>query len=332
MSGDLTQALLLFAGSGAIVIFSGVYLAKYGDALAGLMGWGRLWVGTILVAVATSLPELAIDITAVMRNQPELALGDALGSNMVNMLILAVVALIFGAASFFRRMAPQQKYLVLTAISLTGLALLLGSLSMSISLGAVGLASLLILGLYVAGMRLVYFTLPKPSGRVEADPSGTGPTMRRAWIMFGLASLGVLVAAPSLAFSVESISETTGLSTSFLGVVALALVTSFPEASTTFAAVRLGAVNLAVGTLLGSCAFNVLILALVDPFYRQGVLVDTLEGAHLAAGLAAILLMSLVLGQVLLRGSHRYVPVRPTLVAMGLVYTGGVYLVYALSS
>ena len=330
MSVDLTQALLLFAGSAVVVIFSGVFLSRYGDALAELMGWGRLWVGTILVATATSLPELVTSITAVSRNDPELAGGNILGSNMVSMFTLAMVALLFGGAHFFRRVSPEQKFLVLTAISLTSFAVILGAFNLGISFLGVGLASVLVLALYVAGMRLVYVTRPQETVEAEADSSDELPSLRKAWMFFGLASVGVILAAVILVYSVEQIADITGLSTSFLGVVAVALVTTMPEASTTIAAVRSGALDLAVGTLYGSCVFNILILALADPFYRQGTLVETLEIAHIAAGLVAIFLMGLGLGQILLRGNNPYVPVVPTLVVMGFVYIGGLFAVYTL--
>ena len=331
MSVDLTQALLLFAGSAVVVIFSGVFLSRYGDALAELlMGWGRLWVGTILVATATSLPELVTSITAVSRNDPELAGGNILGSNMVSMFTLAMLALLFRGAHFFRRVSPEQKFLVLTAISLTSFAVILGAFNLGISFLGVGLASVLVLALYVAGMRLVYVTRPQEPVEAEADSSDELPSLRKAWMFFGLASVGVILAAVILVYSVEQIADITGLSTSFLGVVAVALVTTMPEASTTIAAVRSGALDLAVGTLYGSCVFNILILALADPFYRQGTLVETLEIAHIAAGLVAIFLMGLGLGQILLRGNNPYVPVVPTLVVMGFVYIGGLFAVYTL--
>ena len=331
MSGDLIQALLLFAGSSILVIVCGLFLAKYGDTLAELMGWGKLWVGTILVASATSLPELITTVTAAIRNQPELAGGNILGSNMVNMFALAMVALLFGAPRFFQGVVPEQRFVALAAIALTGLAVVLGAFDLGVSVLEVGLASVLILTLYLGGMRLVYVTRPKMGSGAEADLSGGRPGLRRAWILFGLASLGIIVAAPALAFSAEQIVEETGLAASFVGVVAVALVTTLPEAATIVAAVRLGAADLAVGNLYGSCAFNVLTLAVADPFYREGTLVETLGAEHVAAGLVATLLMSLGLSQILLRGSYPYLPVRPTLVAMGLIYFGGLYLVFALS-
>ena len=329
MDSPLVQASLLFAGSAALVIFSGIYLAKYGDFLAELMGWGRLWVGTILVAVATSLPELVTNITAVSRDDPGLAVGNIFGANMVNMFALASVALVFGGAQFFRRVSPEQKYLVLVAMALTGLALLMGTARAGLSIFDIGLPAVLILAVYLGGMRLVYVTRPQ-----EAEDDGSAselPSLRKAWAMFGLASLGVIAAAIALTFSAQSIADETGVSSSFLGVIAVALVTTMPEATTTIAAVRLRAVDLAVGNLFGSCAFNVLILAVADPFYRGGVLVESFESVHRAAGLFALSLMGLGLVQILLRGEQRLVPIKPTLALMCIGYVVGLLVVFRLS-
>ena len=320
---------LILAASAVVVVISGIFLAKYGDALADLMGWGRLWVGTMLVAGATSLPELVSNITAVSRDQPELAGGGIFGANMINMFTFAMVALIFGRALFFRRVSQQQGYLVLAAIALTGLAALLGAFPIGVSFLEVGLASVLIMAVYVAGMRLVYVKRPQEEAEADDNPEGV-TTLRRAWIFFGLASLGVILAATTLAYSTERIADITGLSTGFLGVVVVALVTTMPEATTTIAAMRLGAADLAVGNLYGSCAFNIAVLAVADPFYRQGVLVETLIDAHAIAGLIAVFLMCLGLSLILSRGNSRYLPVTPTLVVMALTYIGGLFIIYSL--
>ncbi|MFQ5829137.1 MAG: hypothetical protein ACE5JD_08285, partial [Candidatus Methylomirabilia bacterium] len=88
---------------------------------------------------------------------------------------------------------------------------------------------------------------------------------------------------------------------------------------------------LGVGNLYGSCVFNVLVLALADPFYTAGPLLNTMEGAHVVAALVAIVVMTLVLAQVLLRGQRRWAPVVPTMVGVGLVYLAGIYVVFRLS-
>lgn len=325
----LAPALLLFVASAVLVIASGAYLARYGDVLAARLGWGRVWVGTILVSVATSLPELLTNITVATRDQPDLAGGDILGSNMVNMLVLASVALLFGGRRFFHQVVPAQRWLVLAASSLTALAIVLIAFPIGLDVVSVGLSSVLILGTYLGAMRLVYVALPASQPAEDADDGL--PSLRRAWTLFGLASLGVIVAAPWLAFSVEEIAEVTGLATSFLGVIAIAMVTSMPEVSTSIAAIRLGASDLAFGNLYGSCAFNILILALADPFYRKGVLVEALGREHIAAGLIAVLLMALGLAQVMARDRVRAALSNAGLAVMVPVYVAGVYLVFVLA-
>ena len=329
METNLVEASLIFSGSSLLVVLAGFYLAKYGDALASLMGWGRLWAGTILLAGATSLPELITSLTAASRDDTGLAVGNIFGSSMVNMLVLALVAL--GGASFFHRVSPEQRTLVLVAMGLTGLALLLGAFHMDLSVLKVGLPSVLILAAYLAGMRLVYVTRPVEEAREEVDRSRSPTTLRRAWVFFGLSALVVILAAQTLTNSAEDIAESTGLATSFLGVVVVALVTTFPEAATTIAAVRLGSIDLGVGNLYGSCAFNIMVLGLADPFYRRGTLVESLDEAHLAAGLVAVALMGLGLTQIITRSKYRYLPARPIWVAMAMAYAGGGYAVYQLS-
>ena len=325
----LAPALLLFVASAILVIASGAYLARYGDVLAARLGWGRVWVGTILVSVATSLPELLTNITVATRDQPDLAGGDILGSNMVNMLVLSSVALLFGGRRFFHQVVPEQRWLVLAASSLTALAIVLIAFPIGLDVVSVGLSSVLILGTYLGAMRLVYVALPTSQPAEEADDGL--PSLRRAWTLFGLASLGVVVAAPLLAVSVEEIAEVTGLATSFLGVIAIAMVTSMPEVSTSITAIRLGASDLAFGNLYGSCAFNILILALADPFYRKGVLVEALGREHIAAGLIAVLLMALGLAQVMARDRVRAALCNAGLAVMVPVYVAGVYLVFVLA-
>ncbi|MFQ5898105.1 MAG: sodium:calcium antiporter [Candidatus Methylomirabilia bacterium] len=331
MTGEFIQAVLVFLGSAALVIFGGIYLARYGDALAELTGWGRLWVGTILVAVATSLPELVVNISAVRIDAPELAIANIFGANMVNMFTLAMVALVFGSRRFFSRLAPEQAILAAVAIFLTGTALFLGLFPPGVAILHVGLGSFLVLAAYLGGMRLVYLRRPAeaPTGDHASVPEQM--SVRRAWTLFGLASLVVVAGGFFLAYSADRIAEIAGVSGSFVGVVSVALVTTMPEATVTVAAMRAGAADLGVGNLYGSCVFNVLVLALADPFYTGGPLLDTMDSAHVVAALVAILVMTLVLGQVLLRGQRRWAPVAPTMVAVGLIYLGGVYAVFRLS-
>ena len=327
----LLPAALVFLGSASLVVFSSVYLAKYGDLLADLTGWGRLWVGTLLVALATSLPEVTTAITAARLPDPDLITGTVFGANMKNIVTLAAVALPFGASRFMAKVAREQGYLVGVAVALTGLAVIMGAIGPDLSIGRTGLGALLILLLYLGGMRLVYMRRPaEPAASKGNDPQGV-ITLRQAWRGFAVASVGVIAAAIALAYSANQVAEETGVATGFMGLVAVAAVTTMPEATVVIAAVRLGAVDMAVGTLYGSCTFNILLLAIADPFYRQGAILGTVEAPQIAGGLFALLLMCLGSAQFLLRkGSERLLPPRLTCAAMLAIYLGGIYIVFIL--
>ena len=297
----LAFAVVVFLASAVAVVILGTYLARYGDALASLTGLGRLFVGSILVALATSLPEVSNNITAVRIDNPQLALGDVLGSNMFNIFILGAVALLFGGKRFLERVAPEQGYLILLASVLTGLAVFFTVVKTGFHVWQIGLASIITLVVYLVGMWIVYQRRPAGSDEEEGD---AGITLRRAWIMFILVSLGVIVSGILLAQSVDRIAHLTGVSSGVLGILAVALVTSMPEISATFAAARLGAADLGFAGVYGSCVFNITILAYADMFYRKGIVVNTAELEHYIAGVVALGLI--VWGGLLLWGRNRF--------------------------
>jgi cation:H+ antiporter len=319
----LPIAIAIFLGSALTVIFFGSQLAKYGDALATLTGWGRLFVGSLLVAMATSLPELSTNISAVSLDppNPELALGNVLGANMINMFTFAVVAMLFGGRRFLQRVAPQQGYLIGLAVLLTGLALIFAVFKPEIELWNIGLSSVILFMVFVVGMRIVYTTRPS---NPEAFEEVVSVTLARAWAMFTLVSIGVIVAGFFLAFSVDRIADLTGVASSTLGILAASIVTTMPEAAATIAAARIGAADLGIGNLYGSCAFNVTILFYADPFYRQGIIVNQTDPTHFVAGGVAIFLM--LFGLVLVLARHRLSRV---IAIGGLALMAAIYLAAA---
>ena len=326
---DLVVALLIFFASAVAVVISGSVLAKYGDELADRKGWGQLWVGTILLAAATSLPELIANITAAWRDEPGLAVGNIFGANMVNMFFMAAIALAFGIGRFFGRLAPQHKLLAGVALSLTALTVVLGASGLGVSVFKVGLGSAIILAAYLAGVRLLYVNRPVESG--DAHVGEYERPIAWTWAFLGAAALCILIAAPAMTYSVEQIADSTGLATSFLGVLAVAVVTALPETATSVAATRMGSPDLAVGNVFGSCAFNVAALAVADPFYRQGVLVASMGQEHIAAGGAAVALMAAGAVLIYTRGAHRILSPKPIAGLMLIGYAGAIYLVFRLS-
>ena len=170
-------------------------------------------------------------------------------------------------------------------------------------------------------MRIVY---QHPAVSQEEDEDDVGISLGRAWAMFGMVSLGVVFSGIFLAQSAAWIAESSGISSGIVGILAVAIVTSMPEVSATIGAARLGAADLAVAGIYGSCVFNISILAYSDFFLRSGVILNTAEPAHFVAGGIAVGLI--LFGGLLIWGRHRFS--QPVIVT-GLALIAVVYLLGA---
>ena len=288
---NLALSLPVFLGSAAVVVVAGIALARFGDQIADLTGWGALWVGTILVSVATSLPELITNISAiVIEDAPDLALGNVFGADMINIFTISVVAMVFGVRNLFGGQGRATQALVLVAVGIAIIAMAAGATG-DRALGPTSVGGLLIAVAYVGGMKLVYDA--GKSGGAGEDARASSVSAVRAWGGFGLAALAILLAAPLLASSAVGIGNATGLGSSFMGVLAVSVVTTLPEASVTFAAARRKSYGLVIGNIYGSCAFNLFVIPIADLFHTEGPLLGEMGSSHFVAVGSAIVLMSI---------------------------------------
>ena len=325
---DLLIAILIFLVSAGVVVYCGTKLAVYGDALAELTGLGRLFVGSILVALATSLPELSTNISAVSLNPPNpaIAIGNVFGANMINLFTFGAVALVFGGSRFLSNVSVEQKYLVFIAILMTVVGLLFISVPLKASAFNIGLPAGIILIMYVLGMWFIY--KKKPDGENSgSDEIQTTLTLTKAWLLFGVVSAGVVVGGIFLAISTDQIADITGISSGVLGIIAVSIVTTMPEASATIAAARMKAYDLGVAGLFGSCVFNVTIIGYADIFYRDGIITTQGEPAHQIAGLVAVGLMLIGLAVILGKNKLPKPVLTAGVAAIVVVYLVGAVLV-----
>ena len=290
--------------------------------MASITGLGRLFVGSILVALATSLPELSANISAVLLDPPNpaLALGDILGSNMVNMLIFGGVALFFGGKTVIDQISSSQIYLASLSIFMTVVVLIVAFINFSYSFFNIGLSSLIIIIFYVIGLRVTYSMKPEEE---EEEDDDFGISTMKAWTYFILISIGVIFSGYFLAYSVDNISHETGVASSTLGIIVSSLVTSMPEASSFIASVRLKAADLGVAGLFGSCVFNVTIIFYTDIFY-SGNIVQQFENSHIIATITGLLLISLAGLTVFLKSRAKGLIINSTLFSIVLVYAVGI--------
>ena len=325
---NLAVALSVFIASAMVVVISGIQLARHGDALAEHTGWGHLWVGTILLAVATSLPELFTDSIAVLIGATAIGIGDILGSNMVNIYMLGIAGatLTFLKKGFFYHVARETRVLVLVTIVLATLVLTLAWTGTDASVWIFSTGGMAIVGAYLLGMRLVYSA---GSGGPEYAHPRDAVLLKRAWRGFLMAAGAIAVAAPFLAISADGIAGATGLSGSFIGILFVSVVTSLPEASAIVETARQRNFALITGNLYGSCTFNLVILAIMDPLYGEGPILGAFGSGHYAAALIGVGLM--VLGGIaMLKPRLMGIPRWLALGGMLVIYPVGVYWVFTL--
>lgn len=290
---------LQFAACTALILLSGWKLAFYGDIIAERTGLGRTWIGVVLMASVTSLPELMTGISSVaIFDLPNIAAGDALGSCMFNMLIIAMLDFMNGSTPLSARAHQGQVIGAGFGILLLGLVSvsLLGSAVIP-RIGWVSLSSLVFLGIYLIAIRTVFLYEKRRIGQfvrsVAEESQQNHITKNRAFMMYGLNALVIIVAATYLPHVGQRIADSTGLGRTFVGSVFIALSTSLPELVVSFGAMRLGAVDIALGNLFGSNLFNIAILALDDIIYTKGALLSNISPSHLVTTSAAIVMTAI---------------------------------------
>ena len=218
----------------AIVVISGTMLAQSGNRLADLTGIGRVWTGSFLVGLATSLPELSTDFAAVHYGLPNLAIGDLFGSSLANMMILALVTMIPARANSLRRPVASNLFAGAFAVMLNivgvGFVMSGGTWPMA----AARLAPLLMLIVYAVGT-FVIFRLGE-SNQIFTSTGKSVGNARSTEVVSTVTTLAVaaaliLIAAPRLAASAGEFSARSGLSATLIGTILLGTTTALPGAS-----------------------------------------------------------------------------------------------------
>jgi cation:H+ antiporter len=319
--------LAAFVAVGVAVFLVASRLARHADAIADTTGLGRAWVGALLLAGSTSLPELMTDINAAVVDAIDLGVGDLIGSTLTNMLILAVLDLVYRRQNVLDSVSPHHALVATLAMVLTAmLAAAIASGGWG-SFGHVGVESLFIVAVYLLGMRSVYL-VSRPTAPPEQLVLGDTrrSVLRRGVVGFALGAAGLAVTAPLLVLSAQVLAVESGTSTTFIGTLLVGFTTSFPEIAATFAAARLGAFDLAVGNVLGSNAFNVCIVLAMDLVYVRGPVLAQASRVHvLTASLAVVAVGFSVMG-ILARQGRVIDRVRIESIAIVAIYGGAVWL------
>lgn len=283
-----------------IIFFAGKKLSLYGDMLSEKTGLSKGWVGLILLASVTSLPELMVGISSsAIVQSADLAVGDILGSCAFNLGILAMLDAfvpmrrpLLGVASPSHMLNAGLGIILLT---LVGFAFFLSDYALTPWLAV---SSLTFVVVYIIAVRIIYQNEKnhKEEGNNNIISEKVRNTTLRIIILnYSIFAGIIIVAALSLPYFAEHIAEITGLGKSFVGTFFLAASTSLPEIAVSIAAVRIGSVDLSVGNLLGSNIFNILILAIDDMVYTKGFILQDASDFHLLSVLSTIVMSAIVI-------------------------------------
>ena len=320
---------ITFLLSAAVVVVVAIKLAEYGDIIAVRTKLGGVVVGTIFLAGATSLPELIASISSFRAGVPNLAAGNFFGSNMVNVLLLALVDLINFQVPLLRRVAVNH---ALTA-ALTTILMLMAAISIlgeiNVTIGWVGLDSLLMMAVYFGGVWLIQRESQGPTmATATAEPGPGFPSLRRGVIGFVAAAAVLVAVVPLLVNASTEIAAITGLGTGFVGTALLSVVTSLPELLAALAAVRMGAFDMAVGNLFGSSVFNMFALGLADFFYVDGRFLGAIDPGFALVALLGLLLTNMALLGNLARIERKFLFLEIDTLLIIVTYLLGMYLLF----
>ncbi|SLN62482.1 sodium:calcium antiporter [Oceanibacterium hippocampi] len=315
-SQSVLPALLVFTAASVAILLGGIRLTRLVDRLADVTGLGEAIAGALFLGAATSLSGLVTSVVAAGDGYVDLALSNALGGIAAQTLFLVAADLAYrhanlehAAASLTNMVSGLMLVMMLTVL------LAAGHLDPVTFLG-IHPATPVLFALYLVGLRLGSGVRTEPMwgpaetpetrpDRPEGGPEGSPGT---GSLLAGILALGLVVAVAGYLIAESGLAfvRLGGLRETVVGALVTALATSTPELVTTVAAVRRGALTLAVGGILGGNCFDVLFVGAADIAYRDGSIYHAMAGEQAFLVLLSILMtVVLILGLV---GRQRHGP------------------------
>ncbi len=323
-----------------LIVISGTKLSKYGDIISDRTGIGEALIGSILIALATSLPELVTSITSSLVGAPNIAIGNVFGSNTFNLMILAVADILYSTDEPIMLRMRYSNILsgllgTLLAI-IVSFSMLVGHLTnLSFGFMGVGIDSVVLILTYVLGLRLIFrYDKKNPLDQkvVEEEEIIEKIPLKKAIIGFLISSIVIVFAGIRLSVTGDQIATMTGIDQSFIGSIMVAAATSLPELVATISAISIGAYNMALGNVFGSNIFNMIIVFFADLFYRDGYILASVDFIHVITSMI-VLMMSVIAIMGLFYRSKRTVfalKIGWDSFLIGIIYFLGVYLLFRL--
>jgi cation:H+ antiporter len=339
MSGLSTPLLVLvfIVGAGATWL-AGIYLSNTTDSLDRRFNLGDAFGGLVLLAVAGTLPEIAIVTSAALGGHLDLAVGNLIGGIAVQTLVLVLCDAATGSDRPLSYLVGSLIPVLEGLIVIVVLATVLGgaALPASVSVGGVSPTSIAAVLLWLAGLWVVNRTRESPEWKVDMPGSKPGrkqrrephPQERRPYVkrstayvtaVFGAAAAITLAAGVALQESGNVLADRMGLQGAIFGATVLAVATALPEISSGIAAVRLGDNQLAVGDILGGNSFQITLFLLADLLAGTPVIVAA-RHSDVWLGAAGLLMTGVVSAAVIARPRRKFLGLGIDSIALLVIY------------
>lgn len=273
---------------GFVLLIKGADIFVDGSSrIAAKFGIPQLVIGLTIVAMGTSSPEAAVSISAALKDSAEITIGNIVGSNILNILIILGISSVIVPLAVAK---STMRYEIPFMIVITVLLLLTGLN------GSIGIVEGIILLSAFAAYLTYLFIMAKNDMKQEDSPKDISTVKAALFIILGLAM--IVLGSNFTVDAVSAIALSLGLSERFIGLTIVALGTSLPELCTSVSAARKGNADIAIGNIVGSNIFNILFIvglsALITevPFARNFIF-DTI----IAAAAAVMLLICCLWGK-----------------------------------
>lgn len=253
--------LILFLFLAGLTVFLSFRLSYYADLLNKTTNISGVFIGGILLAGITSLPELVTCLSSIFLNNPYLAIGDILGSNFFNIAMMCFFDILFIKTMFYNY-TKDRYYLIYVLLILNYLIMYLfmgGTFNLEIF--NIGLPSFIIIITYIFYLK---------NAKEEETKKEVITTKEHVLLKFFLVGLFMVIVSILLTLVVNLIAEKNpNVASSFIGAILLGITTSMPEVITFIALVKMKSFDLALSDIIGSNLFNLLILAVGDIFLKN---------------------------------------------------------------
>lgn len=284
-----------FIACATVIVISGSHLSKYGDMMADMLGWGKMFLGLILMASVTSMPELMTGISSVILvDAPDLAVGDIVGSCAFNILIISMMDLFYNPKKPLTSVAQTGHVIVaafgIIMLSMVAFAILMPGIFGNIAW--VGGFSILFFFIYFIAIRIV-FLFEKKQAAKQIQKHSFSLNLKQVLFWYAMNAVFVIAAAMALPYFGKHLAAASGMGQSFFGTLFIAASTSLPEIVVSIAAIRMGSIDLAIGNIFGSNIFNIGILALDDILFTKGPLFLFTSPSHIIPVMGTIIITSI---------------------------------------